>query len=87
MLSNKELQEQLDLATEKLGKMTSTVKQLGTKLKKSNDDLRNVYWECQWYKTRYKEVHSQIEKLTLTVDEAHERALQISKSKDLRNKF
>lgn len=67
------LELELELANAKLAKMTSTVKQLGTKLKKANEDNINLCCELSYYKDKAKDLESfrdSIRKTALTVDES-----------------
>ena len=56
MKSYSQLQQELILSNAKLDKMTSTVKQLGTKLKKSNEIYRDSQCELIFYKGKYNEI-------------------------------
>lgn len=70
----KRLEAELLHEKAKLSKMTSTVKQLGTKLKDANEMCNNLYCEKEYYKDSYFNLNDTLSKLTLSVDESHERA-------------
>ena len=72
------LELELELANAKLAKMTSTVKQLGTKLSKANEALYNAEHELSHYKVAHRintKKLNEIAKSILTVEESHQRAI------------
>lgn len=69
---------ELELATAKLEKMTSTVKQLGTKLKDANENAMILGHELSWCKDENKKLklfRDSIRKIALTKDESHSQAV------------
>lgn len=72
------LELELELANAKLAKMTSTVKQLGTKLRVANENNADCKMELAYYKheaSRLKAVENSIRKAVLTREESHAQAL------------
>lgn len=72
------LELELELANAKLAKMTSTIKQLGTKLKNSNEDIAMLNMELWYYKDQNKKLNlfkDSIRKISLTKDESHAQAV------------
>jgi len=72
------LELELELANAKLAKMTSTVKQLGTKLTKANEENTELSGLISYYEMenlRLRVVENSVRKAVLTRDEAHGQAL------------
>jgi chromosome segregation ATPase len=69
---------ELELALAKLDKMTSTVKQLGTKLKEANQSAQWASQESDHYLKLYTELNNKVSSLVLSTDECHERAIKIN---------
>ena len=72
------LELELELANAKLAKMTSTVKQLGTKLTKVNEESAELGSELCYYKSEYnrlRAIEDSVRKAVLTKNESHVQAL------------
>jgi len=87
MKSYSQIQQELILERAKLEKMTSTVKQLGTKLNDANKNAENLGAELAYYKCSYKKMYDCISAMILTTDEAHNRALHDNFMLDLKSKI
>ena len=73
-----ELELEVQLLNLKLDKMTSTVKQLGTKLQDANISANDAKHELSWYKEKYNTLNDAVCRVVLCKDEAHARALSIN---------
>lgn len=74
------LELELELSQAKLSRMTSTVKQLGTKLKNANEKAHNLGHELAWYKDQNEQLNefkSLIRKTAMTKEEAHSQEISI----------
>ena len=72
------LELELELANAKLAKMTSTVKQLGTKLSSSNEKKNELESELAYYRMEYSKLRvlkDSVRKAVLTKEESHTQAL------------
>ena len=78
MKTIKELEADLNLANLKLEKMTATVKQLGTKLNRANQESDWSKQEANHYRVLHSKLHAKVSQLVLSRDECHERANEIN---------
>jgi hypothetical protein len=78
MKSYPHLQQELLHEKAKLAKMTSTVKQLGTKLKDSNQEREASEIEAIHYRNLYNALNGKLGQLVLSVDECQGRANKIN---------
>jgi uncharacterized coiled-coil DUF342 family protein len=78
MKSYSHLQQELLHEKAKLAKMTSTVKQLGTKLKEANQERIASNSEAVHYRKLYNELNGKLGQLVLSADECHERANKVN---------
>ena len=74
----KRLEAELLNEKAKLAKMTSTVKQLGAKLKTANQNHEWAMLEADHYRDEYHSLIGKLGNMVLTIDEQHERANEIN---------